>query len=88
MFVVGHLLAVVGQVILAAVVMPVYAFAGQCHRAGHIVEMVVHMGGHIGQMVRGDLSRHVDGNPALQPQHHLVKRPVNIVDDIQMKSLL
>ena len=83
--VIGKLLFVIGQRIFAVYVGIFDTFPAECSHPGYIIEMVIYMRNMVWNIVRGYLTRHVDGNPGLQPQHQFFKRPVQRVDDVQMQ---
>ena len=60
-------------------------FTCQGSLSGDVVEMTVDAVMLSFQVIRRDLPCHIDGNPALQSQHHFLERTVNAVDDIEMK---
>ena len=85
--VIRHLGAVVGEIVPALGVVPRHRLAGQCRRAADTEEVEEHAALGRFEVVRLDLTGHVHGDEALQPQHHLRQGAVDIVDDLQLQSL-
>ena len=63
------------------------AFALNRHRAGTEQQMPVNGVLSAGEIPRHNLSRHVQRNPAFQPQHHFAKGAVEVMHHIQAQSL-
>ena len=85
--VIGQALPVVAQVVFPVGVKTLHAFPYERRRPRDIVQMPIDAVLHAAQVIRRDLSRHIDRDPAFQPQHHLLKRPIDVVNDVQMQPL-
>ena len=61
--------------------------AGQGGGAGHLQKMQENAVGRLLEVVGRNLAGHIHGDPALQPQHHLLKGAVEVVDLVQVQTL-
>ena len=59
-----------------------------CHSRlpGGIMQMGIYLVLNLFQIIGGNLSGHVNGNPVLQPQHHILHRTLHIMDNVNMKT--
>ena len=64
-----------------------YALAGKRRTAGNIEKVTVDIVLHSLEVAGRDLSRHIQRDPALQPQHQLMEGAVQIVYHLQMQTL-
>ena len=55
--------------------------------SGYLQEVQKHAVRRLLEIERGDLTRHVHGDPALKSQHHILEGPVQVMDLIEMKPL-
>ena len=62
------------------------SFTAQNTDIRDIQTMTVNASGNRGEVIREDLSGHIDRDPGLQSQHHLRKGTVHIVNDVNLMS--
>ena len=65
--VIGNFLSGVGQVVLSVLVVSADAFSCKRRCTRNIIQMMISVGARIFQIVRSDLSGHIDGDPRFQP---------------------
>ena len=86
LFVIGKIRLALRQVVLSLIMIPSDTFAGEYSGVRYIVCMAIDPVGSVGQIVRSDLSGHIQRNPAHKPKPHLVGWAVNIMDHMDIRA--